>query len=410
MINKIFKISTCTLLTLSILFIPTLKPSAKTLNDYQKELDQKQAEYNKNKQEQDNLNASKNLSQKEIKDSQAAIDKAEKDLIATGEKIQQLDADIAEKNKQIKEIMKAVQQSDGNLNYLEYAFGAADMTDFIHRVTMASELAEYNEKLIDEMNNMVEESKQLQIELKNKQAYLNQKIKDLNVQIEKYNVQLNSLSDIQVDVLEEINSIKKTITYYKNQGCAPNQDINTCLSNNLPYDTAFWRPLTYGYVSSEYGGRIHPVYGTYKYHYGTDIGVGRTSPNIYASASGKVALINNNNSNSCGGNYVLVHHNIKGVEYTTAYLHMHKVYVSVGQRVTKDTVLGVVGGNQYYPSQPGYTPWDGCSTGQHLHFTMGKGLQLSIDSLYANSFDGRTFVNFPAVGSGKYFYDRTTKY
>ena len=82
MINKIFKISICTLLTLSILFIPTLKPNAKTINDYQRELDQKQAEYNKNKKEQDTLNANKIFSQQEIKNSQAAINKAEKDLIS----------------------------------------------------------------------------------------------------------------------------------------------------------------------------------------------------------------------------------------------------------------------------------------------------------------------------------------
>lgn len=406
--NRLIKISSCLLLTLSIIFIPTIKIEAKTLNDFQKELDQKQAEYNKNKQQQDNLNYNKNLSQKEIANSQAAISKAEKDLMATGEKIQQLDRDISEKNKQLKEIMKAVQQSDGNLDYLEYAFGAADMTDFIHRVAMAKELAEYNKNLINEMNQMVEESKQLQVELKNKQAALTQKIQELNAQIAKYNVQLSDISDIQVDVLDEIKSLRKTITYYKNQGCSPNQDINTCLGNNLPYDTTFWRPVTRGYVSSEYGYRNIDLYGYTKMHYGTDIGVGHQVTNVYASASGKVAVINNSNTNSCGGNYVIIHHNIKGTEYSSGYFHMEKVYVSVGQQVTKDTILGLAGGNPY--SAPGYTPWDKCSTGQHVHFTLANGLRLSVNSLYQNSFNGRNLVNFPPVGSARYFNDRTTKY
>jgi len=407
--KKIFNIAFAITLTLSFL-IPTIKPQAKTLRDFQNELDKKQAEYDKNKQEQNNLNNSINLSKKEIDSAQKAITQAQNDMIATGEKIQQLDADIEKKNEEIKELMKLVQLSDGDISYLEYAFGAADMTDFIHRVSMAEEVTSYNEKLIDEMNQMVEESKQLQVELKKKQDTLNARVKELNDKIASYNVKINDLAEIQVDVEDEIASIKKTIQYYKNQGCALDQDINTCLNNNLPYDTSFWRPLTYGYVSSEYGGRIHPTSGVYKVHYGTDIGVGNSSPNIYASASGKVAVINNSNSNSCGGNYVLIHHNIKGVEYTTAYLHMYKVYVSVGQKVTKDTVIGLVGGNPYNSSAPGYTPWDRCSTGQHLHFTMSKGLQLSISSLYANSFNGRTFVNFPAVGSYRYFNDRTTKY
>ncbi len=390
--------------------IPTIKPNAKTLNDFQKELDQKKAEYNKNKNEQNSLNNSKNISQKEIASAQKEIKQAEDDMIATGNKIQQLDADIEKKNIEIKELMKLVQLSDGDISYLEYAFGAADMTDFIHRVSMAEELTAYNDKLVKEMNQMVEQSKQLQVELKQKQEKLNAKIQELNKKIASYNAKIEDLSDIQVDVLEEINSLQKTVNYYKNQGCSPNQDINTCLGNNLPYDTAFWRPVSYGYVSSEYGYRNISIYGYTKMHYGTDMGVGKRTTNVYASAGGKVAVVNSNNSNSCGGNYVLIHHNIKGTEYTTAYLHLYKVYVSVGQQVTKDTVIGLAGGNNSNPSLPGYTPWDGCSTGQHAHLTIGKGLQLSISSLYSHSFNPRTLVNFPAIGSGKYWNDRTTKF
>lgn len=406
--KRTLKISLGLFLTLNILFIPTIKPQAKTLNDFQNELNQKQAEYDKNKQKQDTLTYNKNLSQKEIANSQAEISKAEKELVATGEKIQQLDRDIAEKNKQLKEIMKAVQQSDGNMNYLEYAFGAADMTDFIHRITMAEELTTYNEKVISEMNDMVKESKQLQVELKKKQEDLNKKIQELNQKIANYDTQISIISDEQPDIMEEINSLKKTITHYKNQGCSPNQDINTCLGNNLPYDTAFWRPTTHGYVSSEYGYRNIDLYGYTKFHYGTDIGVGHQVTNVYASAAGKVAVINNSNSNSCGGNYVIIHHNIKGTEYSSGYFHMEKVYVSVGQQVTKDTILGLAGGNPY--SSPGYTPWDKCSTGQHVHLTLARGLQLSVNALYSNSFNSRVFVNFPAVGSARYFNDRTTKY
>lgn len=409
--KKIINILFVTVLFVTFL-IPTIKPQAKTLNDLQNELNQKKAQYDKNKQEQNNLNNNKNLSQKEIESSQAAIKKAQEDMTATGKKIQELDASIEQKNIEIRELMKAVQLSDGDISYLEYAFGAADMTDFIHRVSMAEELTAYNERSINEMNTMVEQSKKLQEELKQKQETLNKKIEELNNKIASYNSQLNSLADIQVDVQDEINDIQKTINYYKNQGCGLNQDINTCLNNNLPYDTAFWRPVTYGYVSSEYGYRNIDLYGYTKMHYGTDIGVGRgySNVNIYASASGKVAVVNNNNTNSCGGNYVIIHHNVKGIEYSTAYLHMYRVYVSVGQQVTKDTVIGLAGGNSYYSSEAGYTPWDGCSTGRHVHLSIATGLQLSINSLYSSSFNPRTLVNFPAVGSGRYFNDRTTRY
>ena len=184
--KKIFNI----LFSITVLtgfLIPTIKPNAKTLNDFQKELDQKKAEYNKNKNEQNSLNNSKNISQKEIASAQKEIKQAEDDMIATGEKIQQLDADIEKKNIEIKELMKLVQLSDGDISYLEYAFGAADMTDFIHRVSMAEELTAYNDRLVKEMNQMVEQSKQLQVELKQKQEKLNAKIQELNKKIASYN-------------------------------------------------------------------------------------------------------------------------------------------------------------------------------------------------------------------------------
>ncbi|MBQ7140834.1 MAG: peptidoglycan DD-metalloendopeptidase family protein [Bacilli bacterium] len=405
--KKILNITLSIFIALSI-FMPTTKAQAKTINDFQKELDQKEAQYNANKNKQNEITNNKKLSEKEIKSAQDAITKAEKDMIATGEKIQKLDREIENKNSELEELMKFFQKSSGDMVYLEYVFGSADMTDFIHRISMIEELTAYNEQAIDEMNQMIEESKELQIELKNKQVTLNQKIDDLNKKVASYSVQIDDLSDIQVDVLEEIKTLRETIKYYKDKGCKANQDINSCLSSSLPYDTAFWRPVNYGYVSSEYGGRVHPVTGVYKIHYGTDIAVGRRVTNIYASAAGKVAVINNYNSNSCGGNYVIIHHNIKGVEYSTGYFHMEKVYVKVGQQVTKDTILGLAGGNPY--GSPGYTPWDKCSTGQHVHFTMAKGLKLTVNSLYNASFNGRTLVNFPKVGSYKYFSDRTTKY
>ena len=389
-------------------FIPTIQVEAKTINSMQKELNQRKTEYEKNKKEQSNLNHNITTGQKEISNAQSEITKAEKDLIATGTKIQQLDVKIVEKNKEIDELMKAIQQTNKDFLYLEYIVSSKDLSDFIQRTTFIKELTDYNEKEIKEMNQMIAESKQLQIELKKKQDIMNNKISDLNNKITTYNVKLNDLSEIQVDVLEEIKSLQDTINYYRNKNCNPDQDIEACLKNSLPYDTAFWRPALSGYISSEYGWRTHPTTGTYKMHYGTDIAVGNRVTNVLSSAAGKVASINRNNSNSCGGNYVIVHHNIKGKEYTTAYLHMEKVYVNIGQQITKDTVLGLAGGNPY--GSPGYTPWDKCSTGQHIHFSVATGLKLTIGQVENSSMNSRVFVNYPAIGSYKLFNDRTTKF
>lgn len=395
-------------LTLAFQFVvPTYKVQAKSIADLQRELDQKRAEYNANKAQQNQLNKNIDLSKSEISSSQAAIQKAEKEIQETGTKIQKLNSEIEQKNEEIDELMKLVQLADGDIAYLEYIFGSADMTDFIHRSSMIEEITEYNDQQMKEMDEMVEESKKLQVELKKKQTNLQNRIQELNSKIKQYNTSLSSLDEVQVDVKKELDQLQNTINYYKKICSNVNQDINTCLRGSLPYDTSFWRPADYGYVSSEYSTRIAPCEGCSTVHLAVDIGgMNIRELNIYASASGKVVGIENSNSNSCGGNYIIIQHNVKGSSYSTLYMHLKNVYVRVGQTVTKDTVIGTMGGNRW--GSPGYTPWDSCSTGQHLHFAIATGLQSSVTGMKGSSLNPRNMVNFPS--GTRTFENRTTAY
>lgn len=411
MIVKMSKKVKYLILTLLICVSTTIFPTradAKTLGQLKNELAKAQKEYQENKNKQQNLKNNIDYSNKEITNSQKAIVTAQNEITAAGQKIQNLNTEIDEKQKQIKELMKAVQLTDGDIDYLDYIFGSESMTDLIHRTTIAEEISEYNDQLIDDMNEKVEKSKKLQKELEAKQANLEKKISDFQSKISSYNATLNSIADIQVDKSSEVNTLKNTVAYYSKICKSDNQDITSCLSNQLPYDTVFYRPTITGYVSSEYGYRNIALYGYTKMHYATDIGGGNSFQYIYASSSGKVVGIENSNSNSCGGNYVIIQHNISGKYYTTAYAHMKSVSVSVGQTVTKDTILGVMGGNP--TGNPGYTPWDKCSTGEHVHFMISSGLNTTYSQVQNKSFNPRTLVNFPPVGSYKYFNNRTTKY
>lgn len=389
------------------IFIPSYNAEAKSINDMQKELDAKKAEYNSNKQKQEQLNNNIDYSNSQIASSQAAIAQAEKDIQATGDKIQKLNKEIENKSNEIDELMKMLQLTDGDIAYLEYIFGASDMTDLIHRSKIVEEITEYNDQQIDEMNKMAEESKKLQKELEQKQVDLQNKIAVLNSNIKQYNTSLAQLDEVQVDVEKELKQLQETINYYKKICPSTTQNVDTCLKGSLPYDTSFWRPSSYGYVSSEYSTRTAPCSGCSTVHLAVDIGgMNVRELNIYPSASGKVVGVENSNSNSCGGNYIIIQHNIKGTNYSTLYMHLKNVYVRVGQSVTKDTVIGTMGGNRW--GSPGYTPWDKCSTGQHLHFGMAKGLKSSTSDMKVDSQNPRNLVNFPSGRNT--FYDRTTAY
>ena len=81
-----------------------------------------------------------------------------------------------------------------------------------------------------------------------------------------------------------------------------------------------------------------------------------STPPIYSARSGTVTTVT---FDSTGGNYVIVQHDDG---YWTYYGHLGSVSVSVGDVVTTDTVLGIMGET-------------GLATGVHLHFEVWKDAQ-----------------------------------
>ena len=103
-----------------------------------------------------------------------------------------------------------------------------------------------------------------------------------------------------------------------------------------------------GTVTSGYGYRIHPVYGTRKLHSGIDIGAARGTP--IAATSGGVVIWSGWRGGY--GNTVIVDH---GAGLTSLYAHMSQLNVSVGAILDRGDVVGLVGAT-------------GTATGNHLHF------------------------------------------
>jgi len=109
---------------------------------------------------------------------------------------------------------------------------------------------------------------------------------------------------------------------------------------------------TEGVITSEYGMRIHPIDGTWRFHDGLDIGAACGSP-IKAVAAGEVA---ESWLSPSYGNRLVIDHGVVGAHrLTTSYNHAQSYIVAVGERVTQGQVIGWVGST-------------GDSTGCHLHF------------------------------------------
>ena len=119
---------------------------------------------------------------------------------------------------------------------------------------------------------------------------------------------------------------------------------------------AFRWPTYNRYITSYFGYRTHPVYGTTKFHSGIDIGAGY-GDTIMASCSGTVIYVTEpyegcNKGGTGYGNYCIIDH---GNGYSTLYGHARDIYVSEGQWVEAGQSIGEVGST-------------GTSTGAHLHF------------------------------------------
>lgn len=113
-------------------------------------------------------------------------------------------------------------------------------------------------------------------------------------------------------------------------------------------------PLKFGYrISSRFSrNRFHPVQKTFKAHKGTDYAASSGTP-IVTTASGVVERTGYTAGN---GNYVKVKHSST---YSTQYLHMSKILVRNGQRVTQGQTIGKVGST-------------GLATGPHVCYRFWK--------------------------------------
>lgn len=101
-------------------------------------------------------------------------------------------------------------------------------------------------------------------------------------------------------------------------------------------------------MSSGYGVRRDPIYGSSKFHAGLDFAAKRGTP-VFATADGEVTEASRQ---SGYGNCIDISH---GYNYVTRYAHLSEILVKPGQKVKRGEMIGKVGST-------------GKSTGSHLHY------------------------------------------
>ena len=101
-------------------------------------------------------------------------------------------------------------------------------------------------------------------------------------------------------------------------------------------------------MSSGYGYRVDPIYGSSKFHEGLDFAASKGT-DVFATGDGKIMVA----GREAGyGNCIDIDH---GYNYLTRYAHLSEILVKPGEEVKRGQLIGKVGST-------------GKSTGPHLHY------------------------------------------
>lgn len=366
--NKLL-IGTSIILTLVAFVALPSDTSAKTIQEFEAEVSRYTSELETKK-----ANLAKNEAEvqeiiKKISNIETQIEEAEAEIERLQKEIEESEEEIKRKSAESKSIIAYYQISNGENSYLEYAFGASDITDMVYRLSIVEQLTEYNDKIMKELEELIKKNQATQKELEEKEKELKSLKEELRTEQARIEADSASIRESMPSIQEQINSARESVKYYKSLGCGATEDIQTCeyrisqaSGTSLPSVGFFSRPIDYGYV----------VRGMWGGHMGYDLSSGNKNIAIHPIAAGVVHAIYTDACTTsywcsamgywCNGNakIVVVKHNYNGRYIYSSYVHLSSYgNISVGQYVSKDSVVGYMGTT-------------GCSTGEHLHLEIAN--------------------------------------
>lgn len=248
---------------------------------------------------------------------------------------------------------------NGRLSYLDVIIGSKDFSDFANRVEMLRRILQSDMNLISQIKAEREEiatrKKQLEDDrakvlvlekaAQEKQDIINARKAEREVVLQRAMNDKAAAEAAYNELMASSNAIAEKLRQRAAERAAANAGGGggTWVQGSGQLAAPVNAPIT-----SDFGWRIHPIYGTARLHAGTDFGVDEGTP-VHAADSG---VVTDAGWISGYGYTVIIDH---GNGMSTLYAHNSEVLVSEGQTVSKGQVVSYSGNT-------------GGSTGPHLHF------------------------------------------
>ncbi len=308
---------------------------------------------------------------------QAALDETNYRIDENKNKLVEVTAELNEKHGVLENRVRDI-YINGQISYLDVLFGAQDFGDFLTRMDLLKRVMIRDSELvadvlayqkeIKEVGKQLEADRRVQEELTAKaqeamevkqekvakqQAIIDLMENDKEVYDRQYDEMMASSSEVSRLIQAKEEEIRRKAEEARRQAQqAGNVEFPDGGYVMQSYGGGMIWPIS-GPITSEFGWRTHPIFGSARFHSGLDIGGDYGMP-IHAAASGVVI-----EAGWIGGygNTIMIEH---GSGIVTLYGHNESLAVGVGQQVNQGDVIAYCGST-------------GNSTGPHCHFEVRVG-------------------------------------
>ena len=327
------------------------------LYDLQEKAAQQQEITNEAQARVDNLSEKLRVLQEEVdaatseyNDVKGRLDKVQSDIYDNTELLNKTEKELKAKNKKLAKRVRDI-YINGQISYVDVLFGAKDFSDFLTRMDILKRIIKHDYDLIMKVKADREIVMNTKAKLEKDKADVELLVADAEIKqknmLDKKQAQQVLLDkaeydrDVSQQAYEEIMAASEEITRMIQRSQMVGGSYVASGSGAM-----IW-PLN-GPITSEFGWRTHPIFGTQRYHSGLDIGGDYGLP-IVAAASGTVIHAG---WISGYGYTVIIDH---GGGITTLYGHNESLLVGEGESVSQGQTIAMCGST-------------GNSTGPHCHF------------------------------------------
>ena len=329
------------------------------LADLQRQAEEQQAKTNEASAKVENVSERLRQIQEELrvataeyKEVKGQLDSVEDKISDNTELLEKTEADLKVKNKKLQQRVRDI-YINGQISYVDVLFGAKDFADLMTRMDVLKRIIKHDYDLIMKVKEEKATVENTRAQLEKDKAEVEVLVTD--AQAKKAKVE-DKESEQQV-LLDQAIYDRDTSERMYEEIMAASQEVANMIRRSQMSSAGYsgapagaggmiW-PIS-GPITSEFGWRTHPIFGTARFHSGLDIGGDYGMP-IYAAASGTVIYAG---WISGYGNAVIIDH---GGGVTTLYGHNDSLNVSEGENVAQGQVIAMCGST-------------GNSTGPHCHF------------------------------------------